>query len=51
MRLSATVPRRVLDKLEAAKDALAHVIPDGNLAGVLEHALDLVLAESSTSSA
>jgi hypothetical protein len=51
MRLSATVPRRVLDKLEAAKDALAHVIPDGNLVGVLEHALDLVLAESSTSSA
>jgi len=45
-RISVTVPRRVLEKLEAARDALAHVIPDGNLAGVLEHALDLALAES-----
>ena len=45
-RISMTVPRRVLDKLEAARDALAHVIPDGALADVLEHALDLVLAES-----
>ncbi len=41
-----TVPRRVLDKLEAARDVLGHVFPDGNLADVLEHALDLVLAES-----
>ncbi len=45
-RISITVPRRVLDKLAAARDALAHVIPEGNLADVLEHALDLVLAES-----
>jgi 5-methylcytosine-specific restriction endonuclease McrA len=36
----------VLDKLEAARDALAHVFPDGNLADVIEHALDLILAES-----
>jgi hypothetical protein len=41
-----TVPRHVLEKLNAARDALAHVLPDGNLAGILEHALDLVLAES-----
>jgi 5-methylcytosine-specific restriction endonuclease McrA len=45
-RISVTVPRRVLDKLQAAKDALAHVVPDGDLAVVLEHALDLVLRES-----
>jgi 5-methylcytosine-specific restriction endonuclease McrA len=44
-RLHVTVPRRLLEKLEAAKDALGHVCPEGGTAEVLERALDLVLAQ------
>jgi hypothetical protein len=44
-RLHVTVTRRLLWKLEAAKDALGHACPDGTAAEILERGLDLVLAE------
>jgi hypothetical protein len=44
-RLHVTVTRRLLDKLEAAKDALGHACPDGTAAEILERGLDLVLAQ------
>jgi hypothetical protein len=43
-RLHVTVTRRLLWKLEAAKDALGHACPDGTAAEILERGLDLVLA-------
>jgi hypothetical protein len=43
-RLHVTVSARFLEKLEAAKDALGHVLPEGSAAEVLERGLDLVLA-------
>ena len=42
-RLHTTVPRRLLEKLEAAKDALGHACPEGGTAEILERGLDLVL--------
>jgi hypothetical protein len=44
-RLHVTVTRRLLGKLEAAKDALAHACPGGSAAEILERGLDLVLAQ------
>jgi 5-methylcytosine-specific restriction endonuclease McrA len=44
-RLHVTVSRRLLEKLEAAKDALAHACPGAGAAEVLERGLDLVLAQ------
>jgi hypothetical protein len=42
-RLHVTVSRRLLEKLEAAKDALAHACPGATAAEVFERGLDLVL--------
>jgi hypothetical protein len=42
-RLHVTVPKRVLDKLDRARDALAHSKPGATTAEILEAALDLVL--------
>jgi hypothetical protein len=42
-RLHVTVSRRLLEKLEAAKDALAHACPGATAADVFERGLDLVL--------
>jgi hypothetical protein len=44
-RLHVTVTRRLLGKLEAAKDALGHACPDGTNAEIIERGLDLVLAQ------
>jgi 5-methylcytosine-specific restriction endonuclease McrA len=44
-RLHVTVTNRMLRKLEAAKDALAHACPDGSAGEILERGLDLVLAQ------
>jgi hypothetical protein len=44
-RVHVTVSRRFLEKLEAAKDALGHVCPQGSAAEILERGLDLVLAQ------
>jgi hypothetical protein len=44
-RLHVTVSRRLLEKLEAAKDALAHACPRATAAEVFERGLDLVLAQ------
>jgi hypothetical protein len=44
-RLHVTVFRRLLEKLEAAKDALAHACPGATAAEVFERGLDLVLAQ------
>jgi 5-methylcytosine-specific restriction endonuclease McrA len=44
-RLHVTVSRRLLEKLEAAKDALAHACPGATAAEVFERGLDLVLAQ------
>jgi 5-methylcytosine-specific restriction endonuclease McrA len=44
-RLHVTVSRRLLEKLDAAKDALAHACPGANAAQVFERGLDLVLAQ------
>jgi hypothetical protein len=42
-RVHVTVPRRVLEKLAAAKDALSHSLPHASDADVLEVALDLII--------
>lgn len=42
-RVHYTVTKRWLDKLQAAKDALSHSIPDGDAEKVLEAALDALL--------
>jgi 5-methylcytosine-specific restriction endonuclease McrA len=44
-RLHVTVSRRLLEKLEAAKNALAHACPGATAADVFERGLDLVLAQ------
>jgi 5-methylcytosine-specific restriction endonuclease McrA len=44
-RLHVTVSRRLLEKLEAAKDALAHACPSATAADIFERGLDLVLAQ------
>jgi hypothetical protein len=45
VRLHLTVSRRLLAKLEAAKDALSHAKPGASSEEVLEAALDLLLAQ------
>jgi hypothetical protein len=42
-RVHVTVPRRVLDKLTAAKDALSHSHPNASDADVFEVGLDLII--------
>ncbi len=42
-RLHLTVPRRLLEKLEAARDALSHAMPGASIEDVLEKGLDLIL--------
>jgi 5-methylcytosine-specific restriction endonuclease McrA len=42
-RLHVTVSRRLLEKLDAAKDALAHACPGATAADIFERGLDLVL--------
>ncbi len=42
-RLHLTVSKRLLDKLDAARDALSHSHPGASVAEILETALDLVL--------
>jgi 5-methylcytosine-specific restriction endonuclease McrA len=44
-RLHATVSRRFLAKLEAARDALSHAKPNASTEELLEAGLDLLLAE------
>jgi hypothetical protein len=44
-RLHVTVSRRLLEKREAAKDAFAHSFPSGGAAEIMEHALDVALAQ------
>ncbi len=44
-RLHVTVTRQFVAKLEAAREALSHKVPDGKLEAVLEAALDSVLAQ------
>jgi hypothetical protein len=48
-RMHVTVSRRFLEKLEAARDALAHACPGGSAAEILERGLDLVLAQHAES--
>jgi hypothetical protein len=43
-RLHITVPRRLLEKLAAARDALSHSMPNATDDEILEAGLDLVLA-------
>jgi 5-methylcytosine-specific restriction endonuclease McrA len=43
-RLHLTVSRKVMDKIEAARDALSHSRPNASLEEILEAGLDLVLA-------
>jgi hypothetical protein len=45
-RLHVTVSRRLLAKLEAARDALSHSHPGASTEAILEAGLDLVLAQS-----
>jgi HNH endonuclease len=45
-RLHATVSRRFLRKLEAARDALSHSLPGATPAEILEAGLDLLLAQA-----
>jgi 5-methylcytosine-specific restriction endonuclease McrA len=42
-RLHLTVPRRLLEKLDAARDALSHAMPGASIEDVLEKGLDLIL--------
>ncbi len=44
-RIHLTVPRRLLAKLEAGRDALSHAMPGASTADVVEAALDLLLAD------
>jgi hypothetical protein len=44
-RLHITVPRRLLDKLAAARDALSHSMPNATDDEILEAGLDLLLAD------
>jgi hypothetical protein len=44
-RLHITVPRRLLEKLAAARDALSHSMPNATDDEILEAGLDLLLAE------
>lgn len=44
-RLHITVSRGLLEKLEAARDALSHACPGASAGEILERGLDLVLAE------
>jgi hypothetical protein len=44
-RLHITVPRRLLDKLAAARDALSHSMPNATDDEILEAGLDLLLAQ------
>jgi 5-methylcytosine-specific restriction endonuclease McrA len=45
-RLHLTVPRRLLEKIAAARDALSHSRPDATTDEILEVALDLLLAKA-----
>jgi hypothetical protein len=45
-RLHITVPRRLLEKIAAARDALSHARPDATTDEILEAALDLLLAKA-----
>jgi hypothetical protein len=45
-RLHITVPRRLLEKIAAARDALSHSRPDATTDEILEAALDLLLAKA-----
>jgi hypothetical protein len=42
-RLHLTVPKRLLEKLDAARDALSHSMPGASIEEVLEKGLDLIL--------
>jgi hypothetical protein len=44
-RLHITVPRRVLEKIAAARDALSHAMPNATDDEIIEVGLDLVLAQ------
>ena len=44
-KVTFTASRALRDKLKAAQDLLRHQIPDGDLAEVVDRALDLLLAE------
>jgi hypothetical protein len=44
-RLHITVPRRLLDKLAAARDALSHSMPNATDDEILEAGLDVLLAQ------
>jgi hypothetical protein len=44
-RLHITVPRRVLEKIAAARDALSHAMPNATDDEIIEAGLDLVLAQ------
>jgi hypothetical protein len=45
-RVHVTLSKALLAKLDAARAALSHVIPDGDTEAVLDRALDLVLEEA-----
>ena len=45
-RLHITVPRRLLEKIAAARDALSHARPDATTDEILEAGLDLLLAKA-----
>jgi hypothetical protein len=45
-RLHLTVSKRLLDKLDAARDALAHAMPGASVEEILEKGLDLVLDQA-----
>jgi 5-methylcytosine-specific restriction endonuclease McrA len=42
-RLHLTVPKRLLEKLDAARDALSHAMPGASIEEILERGLDLIL--------
>lgn len=42
-RLQVTLPEHTRAKLDAARDLLRHQVPDGDLASVLDHALDALI--------
>ncbi len=42
-RLHLTVPKRLLEKLDAARDALSHAMPGASIEEILEKGLDLIL--------
>jgi hypothetical protein len=44
-KVQFTADQRLHDKLEQAQDLLRHQVPDGDLAAVLERALDVLIAE------